>query len=256
MSNLAPSRLPSPADNRRDLAELRADLAAAFRMAAREGMHEGTCNHMSAMVPGEAGRYLMNPRGAHWSLIRASDIIAIDAEGNTLEGNGKPIRSGACIHTQIHIHHPAAQVVLHTHMPWATTLACIKDARLEPVHQNALRFHGRCAYDQEFGGFAVDPAEGQRMAEAMGDKPILFLGNHGVIVVGATVAEAYDDMYYLERACQMQLMAAQCGGETLLIPEAMAELGASQIAQRAEGAALHFAALRQILDRDEPDYAS
>lgn len=251
-----PTKIPATAGNRQDISELRIDLAAAFRLAARFGMHEGTCNHMSAMVPGTDGQYLINARGAHWSLIRASDIIVIDADGDTVEGAGAPIRSGACIHTRIHLHHPDAAVVLHTHMPWATTLACMEGARLEPVHQNAIRFHGRCAYDEDFNGFAVEPAEGERMARAMAGKPVIFLGNHGVIVVGASVAEAFDDLYYLERACQIQVMVMQAGGKALLIPEAMAAKAAAQLSPHAESAALHFTALKRILDREEPDYAS
>lgn len=243
-------------DNRREVIELRRDLAAAFRMAARHGLHEGVCNHFTVMLPGGRDRFLINPKACHWSQMTAGRILTIDDAGNTVEGEGKPSRTGFCIHTRIHLAHPNARVVLHTHMPYATTLAAIDGGRLELVHQNALRFDGRCAYDDGFNGLALATEEGDRMARVMGDKPILFLGNHGVVVVGETVAGAYDDLYYLERACQIQVMAMWTGRPLAHIPEETARATRAQFQSLGENARIHFAALREILDREEPDYTS
>lgn len=241
-------------DNRRDVIELRTDLAAAFRLAVRHGFHEGVCNHFSVML--DRDRFLINPRGVHWSRISASRVLMVDAVGNVIEGDGEPIRSGVCIHTRIHLGHPKARVVLHTHMPYATTLSAIAGGRIEPVHQNALRFVDRCAYDDEFNGLADSPEEGDRMARAMGDKPIMFLGNHGVVVVADTIAKAYDDLYYLERACQIQVMAMSTGRPLKRIPDAIAARGAVQFQSLGDGPEVHFAGLKEVLDREEPDYAS
>jgi ribulose-5-phosphate 4-epimerase/fuculose-1-phosphate aldolase len=238
-----------------DPAELRADLAAVLRMAARLGMHEGICNHFSIMLPGRRDRFLINPKRKHWSLIRASDLLLIDDAGRVLEGEGLPSRSGFCIHTRIHRAHPRATVVLHTHMPYATTLTALAEGRLLPVHQNALRFIDQCAYDDAFNGLALETDEGDRMARVMGDKRVLFLGNHGVIVVGPTVADAFDDLFFLERACQVQVMAMWTGRPLSIISDNVAKATAAQFADRGNGARLHLAAIKEILDHEEPDYA-
>ena len=236
--------------------QLKVDLAAALRMAARYGMHEGVCNHFSAQMPGQPDRFLMNPRGRHWSRMRASDLIVIDAEGNTVEGSGRPLRTGHTIHTRMHMHHPNAPVVFHTHMPYATALTAIQDGRLLPVHQNATRFLGNIAYDRDFNGIAFGTEEGERMAAACGDKRVMFLGNHGVVVIADTVAEAFDDLFFLERACQVQVMGMWTGEPLALIPAEVAEETARQFADRADGARVHFAELKAMLDDEEPDYAS
>lgn len=236
-------------------AQLRVDLAAALRMAARLRMHEGVCNHFSAQMPGHPDRFLMNPRGRHWSRMRASDLIVIDADGNTLEGTGRPLRTGHTIHTRMHMLHPDAPVVLHTHMPYATALAALRDGELLPVHQNSTRFLGNIAYDRAFGGIAFGVEEGERMAKACGDKRVLFLANHGVVVIGDSVADAFDDLFFLERACQVQVMALWTGQPLALIPDEVAAETARQFASRAESARVHFAEVKAILDEEEPEYA-
>lgn len=252
--NVSPSARPASAPAPSP-AELRVDLAAVLRMAARLGMHEGICNHFSIMLPGRRDRFLINPKRKHWSLMRASDLLLIDDEGRVVEGEGVPSRSGFCIHTRIHLAHPRAAVVLHTHMPYATTLTALREGRVLPVHQNSLRFIDQCAYDDGFNGLAFETDEGDRMARAMGDKPVLFLGNHGVVVVGPTVADAFDDLFYLERACQVQVMAMWTGQPLAIISDNVARATAAQFAERSAGARLHLAAIKEILDTEEPDYA-
>ncbi len=234
---------------------LRVDLAAAYRMAARLGMHEGICNHLSVMLPGRRDRFLINPRDRHWSRITASGLLVIDERGETVEGDGVPLRTGPTIHTRIHLEHPRAAVVFHTHMPYATAIACSASGRLLPVHQNAARFLDECAYDDAFTGLAFDMHEGSRMARAMGTKRILFLRHHGVVVVADSVAEAFDDLYYLERACQVQVMANATGGAAVMA-EDVARLTARQFADRRASAERHLVEVKAILDAEEPDYAS
>ncbi len=191
--------------------QARTDLAAALRLAARLGLHEGICNHFSYAVPGGEDRFLLNPFGLHWSEIRAGDLLVVEASGKVLEGGGEAELSAICIHAPLHRRHPRGRCVLHTHMPYATALTAIEDGRLEPVIQNALRFYGDVAYDRDYGGLAQDVDAGERIARAMGDKRVLFMANHGIIVVGDSVAAAFDDLYFLERACQTQVLAMSTG---------------------------------------------
>jgi len=246
--------VPEGSPNTDPMLAARRDLAAALRLAARFGLHEGICNHFSLVVPGTTDRFLINPLGLHWSEIRASDLSVVDQAGSVIEG---PVVEPTAfyIHWRVHRAHDHA-CVLHTHMPYATALTLLDEGRLEPVSQTALKFHGRIAYDDDYRGLALDAAEGDRMAACMGDKPVLFLANHGVIVAGRTVAEAFDDLYYLERAAQGQVLAASQGRPLRRVRQDVIELtGAQMAAEREQAAALHFAALKRILDREAPDYA-
>ncbi len=245
---------PRPDDNRATTIQARIDLAAAFRATARLDLHEGVCNHFSMMLPGR--RFLINPKGTHFAAMTASGLIVIDEHGKTVEGTGRPPTSGFSIHTRIHLNHPAAKVVLHLHPPYATALTAIRNGRLEMIHQNAARFYGQIAYDDHFNGIATAIDEGDRMAAAMAGKPILFLANHGVIVVGDTVAQAFDDFYYLERACQVQLLAMQSGRPLNVMSDAMARATRAQFGDFSVNAELHFDALKDLLDAEEPAYAS
>ena len=164
--------------------------------------------------------------------------------------------SGYCIHTRIHLNHPSAKVVLHLHAPYSTALTAIQGGRLEMVHQNSTRFYGQIAYDDHFNGIAVRTDEGDRMAEAMGGKRIMFMANHGVIVVGDSVAQAFDDFYYLERAAQVQVLAMQTGRPLNVMSDELARLTHEQFGGVTINADLHFTAMKEILDAEEPAYAS
>src|SRR5678815_1864624 len=189
---------------------VRVDLAAAFRLAVRMDLHEGVCNHFSAML--DSKRFLLNSYGLHWSEVTASNLLALDGDGNVLGGDGEYEKTAFYIHSRIHLANPNAACVLHTHMPYATSLTLLEGGRLEMVEQNALRFHDDIAYDDEYNGLVVDNTEGDRLARALGTKRVMFLANHGVIVVGPSVAEAFDLLYYLERACRLQVLARMMGG--------------------------------------------
>jgi ribulose-5-phosphate 4-epimerase/fuculose-1-phosphate aldolase len=235
--------------------EARLDLAAAFRWAARLDFHEGTCNHFSLALPGSADRYLINPHGPHFSEMRASDLLVVDGEGRLVEGR-YPIEATAFfIHSRIHKARPEAACVLHTHMPYATALAVIEGGRLEMCSQNALRFFGRVGYDDDYRGLALDEAEGDRMVRALDANRVLFLQNHGVIVVAPTVAQAFDDLYYLERAAQLQVIAMSTGRSLKLVPDEIAAATCRQMEDHRElYADTHFGALRRMLARDEPEF--
>lgn len=187
------------------------ELAAALRLAERYGLSEGISNHFSYALDDAGERFLLHPFGLHWSEVRASDILTVDGEGRPLDGDGEVETSAFVIHSRVHLASPRARCVLHTHMPYATALTLLEDTRLEPVEQNALRFYGDVAYDGGYAGLALALDEGDRLARALGDKCVLFMANHGVLVVGETIAEAFDALYYLERACQFQVLALSTG---------------------------------------------
>jgi ribulose-5-phosphate 4-epimerase/fuculose-1-phosphate aldolase len=235
--------------------QARIDLAAAFRLAVRMDLHEGVCNHFTLMLP-DGKRFLLNAYGLHWSEVTASNLLALDDKGNVLEGEGEAEKTAFTIHSRIHLANPKAACVLHTHMTYATALTLTEPGRLEMVEQNALRFADDIAYDDTYNGLVVDDAEGDRLARVLGSKRVLFLANHGVIVAGPTVAEAYDLLYYLERACRLQVLARATGLPFRKVrPEVVRETYRMILADTPKYAGAHFAALKRILDREAPDYA-
>lgn len=234
--------------------QARIDLAAALRWAARHGLNEGVCNHFSMAVPGHDDRFLINPQGFHWSEITPADLVMTDPTGRILEGKHAVEPTAFFIHGRIHLGNPKARVVLHTHMPYATALTTLSAGRLEMCTQNAFRYWDRIAYDESYNGIVLDDQEGDRLCRQMGDKEIFFLRNHGVIVAGPTVAQAYDDLYYLERAAMVQVLAMQTGRPLEIIPTQIVERTARQIAGESQQQFLHFEALKRLLDRDEPGW--
>jgi ribulose-5-phosphate 4-epimerase/fuculose-1-phosphate aldolase len=211
------------------------------------------------MLP-DGKRFLLNRYGLHWSEVSASNLLVLDAKGRVLEGEGEFEKTAFTIHSRIHLAHPRAVCVLHTHMPYATTLTLLEGGRLEMVEQNALRFHDDIAYDDTYNGLVVDDAEGDRLARVLGSKRVMFLANHGIIVAGASVAEAFDALYYLERACRLQVLArsmlANAGGKLRAVrPEVVRSACAMMREDAAKYAGAHFSALKRILDREEPDYS-
>jgi ribulose-5-phosphate 4-epimerase/fuculose-1-phosphate aldolase len=241
--------------------QARVDLAAAHRLAEMHGFSEGIFNHFTLAVPGTGDRYLQIPFGLHWSEVTASCLMEVGYDGALLSGAGDIERSGFCIHAPIHRLIPSAACVLHTHMPFASALTRLEEPRIDAIGQTEIAFLDCIAYDNEYTGLALEPAEGERLAAVLGPKnKVLFMANHGVLVVGESVAEAYDRLYYLERACQVQLYAMWTGRKLKHVPPAIVEhtlrqYAASPAYQGKPACDHHFAALKRLLDRREPDYA-
>lgn len=234
----------------------RIDLAAAFRLAVRLDLHEGVCNHFSLMLP-DGKRFLLNRYGLHWSEVSASNLLAVDAGGAVLDGEGEIEKTAFYIHSRIHLANPKAVCVLHTHMPYATAITLTEPGRLEMVEQNALRFLDDIAYDDEYNGLVTDAGEGDRLARVMGARRVIFLANHGVIVAGPSVAEAFDLLYYLERAARLQVLARSTDLPLRRVrPEVARETYRAILADTPKYAGAHFEALKRILDREAPDYKS
>lgn len=229
------------------VARLRADLALALRAAAHHGLSEGVCNHFSVELPDASGRFLLNPRGLLWSEIGADDIVLVDADGTVLAGR-HPVESTAMfIHAAVH-RIAGKACVLHTHMPYATALTLTARRALDTcLSQNAMRFHGRVAADAHYNGLALDAAEGERIAHAMQGADVVFLGNHGVVVCAQRMDHAYDDLYYLERACCVQVLAQSTGQPLLPVARSIAHKVMEQSLSERLQSELFFEALRRKL---------
>ena len=237
--------------------EAKIHLAAAHRLAVLDDLEEGIDTHFTVTLPGRNDRYLILPFGLHWSEARASDMIVFDESGATLEGEGVVELSAQCIHAPIH-RITGARVVLHTHQPWALALNMLKDNRLLPANQTAAFLAHEIAYDDHYEGTADFPSEGERLAAIMGGKTIVFLKNHGVLVTGETVAEAYRRLYKLERVCRTQVLALSTGQPLeILSEEVVAKVLApapDETHSREERDRLFFEAMMRVVDRELPGY--
>lgn len=244
-----------PALDSDEVMQARIDLAACFRFADRFGMHEGICNHFSAMVPGHDDLFLVNPYGYAFREVTASKLLVCDFHGNVVAGDGEPEATAFFIHARVHKNVPRARVAFHTHMPYATALTMVKGEPLVYAGQTALKFYGRTVVDRDYNGLALENAEGDRIAAAVGDADIVFMKHHGVMVLGRTIAEAWDDLYYLERACEVQCLALATGRPIIPVSTAIAEATAKQMRDGdTESSRLHLQSLRRTLDREEPEY--
>lgn len=231
--------------------QARCNMAAAFRIAARENLHEGIDNHFSHAL--DDGTFLINRWGVHWSRMRRSDILRIDHDGNVIDGDGTVEKTAFMIHGAVHRLCPHATTVLHTHMPYATAIACTEGGLDETLSQTSLLFYRKVSYES-FGGFANDRAEGERMASNIGDCTVTMFRNHGVMVMGPTPGIALHDLYFLERACKLQVLAQSTGQPPVRVPDDIAELTARQGDNIDDDKEMYFTAMKKILDQDEPDY--
>ncbi len=235
--------------------QAKVDLTAALRLAARMNLNEGVCNHFSMEKPGNPDQFLINPQGLHWSEVTPTDIVTVDAQGNVVEGRHSVEPTAFYIHSRIHVG-KKKKVVLHTHMPFATALTLLDGAELDILaNQNAMRFYDRIGYDRDYGGVALDTSEGDRITDAMGNADVVFMQHHGVLVCGDNMAYTYDDLYYLERSCMVQVLAQSTGGKLKRVDPAQAKHTADQIEGERQQSTLHFEALKRLLDRDEPGWS-
>ena len=238
-----------------ELSLAKEDLAAAFQMAARQGYDDGIWNHFSLRVPGTRDRFLAKCHGPTFAEVTASTLAIVDLEGTVIEGDGIVEASAFFLHAQIHRAREDAVCALHAHTPYATAVTCLEGGRLRWLHQDSLRFVGRVAYYDDYGGLALAEGEAEKMISALGNADVLFLKNHGVIVLGRSVADAYYSLHYLEVACRRQILALSSGETVADIPLAVAEATSRQFEEeRDESSALHFAALKRELDREHRPY--
>ena len=235
----------------------RVELAAAFRWTARLNMHEAVANHFSLAVNAEGTQFLMNPNQMHFGRIKASDLLLIDADDpETYEGPNAPDPTAWGLHGGVHAACPHARCVMHVHSIFATVLACLQDSRLPPIDQNCCTFFNRVVIDEDYGGLAFED-EGARCAGLLTDpkQKVMVMGSHGVLVIGDTVAETFNRLYYFERAAETYIRALQTGLPLRRISDEIAEKTAQELENYPEQDARHLAELKAILDAEQSDYA-
>jgi ribulose-5-phosphate 4-epimerase/fuculose-1-phosphate aldolase len=237
------------------LTQARIDLAAALRWSARLNYQQGVCNHYSVLAPGSEDLFLVNPEGLFWSEVTASSLLLCDLDGKIVEGAGTVEVSAFSLHAPIHRHNKNARAVLHTHSPYATALCLLENGVVEPVFLAGLQFFGKIAYDEDCQGAAFSSREGDREAAILGDNNVLMMRNHGPIVVGPTVAAAFDRLYYLEETCHRQMLAMSARRPLRLVPAAIAHELAEKTPIFDAYAEKHLNAIKRVLDREEPEYA-
>jgi ribulose-5-phosphate 4-epimerase/fuculose-1-phosphate aldolase len=235
--------------------QARIDLAAAHRLAVMQGFSEGIFNHLTLAVPGRTDSFYINPFGLHWSEVTASNLITVSYDGKVLEGDGEVERSAFCIHAPIHRLNRKHAAVLHTHMPYASALTRLDEPQIQAIGQTEIGFLDEIAYDDQYTGLAYDPAEGERLSGVLGDKSILFMANHGVLVCGDSIANVFDDLYYLERAAMVQVLAQSTGGKLRILTDEVAAQTAAQHAQERQQSALFLEALKRRLDTSDPGWS-
>lgn len=239
-----------------DEQQLRIDLAAAFRIVAKAGLHEAVANHFSAAVSTDGRKFLMNPKWRHFSRIKASDLVLFDADDP--DGAERPDVDPTAwsIHGQMHKLMPQARVVMHLHPPFATTIATLADPDIKPIDQNTARYFNRVAVDTCYGGMADSEQEGARIAGLLGNKSRLLMGNHGVLITANTVGEAFDDIYTIERACQVLVQAYSTSRPLNVLPDDVAERTAQDWEKISDFSITHFEEMKRILDTEDPSYAN
>jgi ribulose-5-phosphate 4-epimerase/fuculose-1-phosphate aldolase len=236
----------------------RVDLAAAFRWTSRLNMHEGVANHFSFAINDNGTQFLMNPNQMHFSRVKASDMIVVDAnDPETLSGPNAPDPTAWGLHGGIHRHCPHARCAMHVHSIHATVLATLKDRRLLPIDQNCATFFNRYVIDDHYGGLAFEE-EGERCAGLLSDpkQKVMIMGNHGIMIIGATVAETFNRLYYFERAAETYIRALQTGQPLRVLSDEIAEKTAQELEDYPEQDERHLSELKAILDDEGSNYAA
>ena len=236
----------------------RIDLAAALRWAARLNLHEAVANHFSLAVDAKGRRFLMNPNQRHFSLIKASELLLLDADdSSTMEQPDAPDITAWGLHAAIHRQCPHARCVMHLHPIFSTVLASLADSTMLPIDQNTAMFFNRVIIDDSFGGLATE-AEGERCARLLNDpaKKVMLMGNHGVLVIGDTVADTFNRLFYFERAAQTYVRALETGRELRVLSDEIAEKTARELEDYPDQADRHLSELKTILNKEGDDYAN
>jgi ribulose-5-phosphate 4-epimerase/fuculose-1-phosphate aldolase len=236
----------------------RVDMATAFRWTARFNMHEGVANHFSLAVSEDGTKFLMNPNQKHFARIKASDLLFLDAnDPTTMEAPNAPDPTAWGLHGSIHRLCPHARCIMHVHSVHATVLACLADSTLPPIDQNSAIFFNRIVIDGAFGGLAFED-EGLRCAGMLSDpkKKVMIMGNHGVLVIGDTVADTFNRLYYFERASETYIRALQTGQPLRILPDEIAEKTAQELEDYPDQSQGHLTELKAILDENGSNYAS
>ncbi len=221
-------------------------LASAHRIAVVDGLSEGTWNHFSLML--DETRMLITPTDVHWSQITPESLVVVSDEEEA-RSLGMQFYIGYRIHAPLHAARPDAAAALHAHPPYATALSTLEDNRLLPTSQMSVAFHDRIAYNEKYDLCDGPQAQGEEIAAALGDKDVLMLRGHGVVVVAPTVEVAYGELFTLELACRTQMLALASGREIRVFDAAeAARLGGSPASE--DEARRHFQAMGRLVALD------
>ena len=236
--------------------EILNDLAAAFRWAAKLNMHEGVANHFSVCVPGSNEDFYVNGSGMHFSTIKASDMVLVEQRNiEKLKNNPSIVDPTAInIHGTIHKKVPHAKCILHVHSKYATALSALKDPTLPPIDQNSMRFYNRVAIFSDYGGLGFEE-ESNKMVTCIGNKRVMLMANHGILTIGQTVAQAFDELFYFEKACETYITALSTQKELKIVNDEVAEKTAQEWENYSTNLGdLHLKAIRSILDKEDSSY--
>ena len=234
--------------------QIRIDLAASLRLSAKLGMHEAVANHFSAAVSEDGKMFLLNPKWVHFSKVKASDLILVNADDPTSFEKGKIDSTAWSIHGQIHKLRPDIKVIMHLHPIYATSLSCLKNPTLLPVEQNSARYFNRVSYDNHYGGMADHVAEGARLAHLLQDNTRLMMGNHGILIASHDIGVAFDDIYTFERASQILIHAYSTGQALNVLADDVAEKTAQDWEKIEDFSIAHFEEMKALLAAEDPSF--
>ncbi len=240
--------------------QLRCDLAALYRLVAHHRWTDFIYTHISARLPGAEHHFLINKYGVNFHQMRASDLVKIDLAGNVVEegeARSKPVNAaGFTIHSAIHMARPDLICVVHTHTAAGIAVSAQKHGLL-PISQHALKFYGRLGY-HGYEGIALDLDERERLVKDLGPHKAMVLRNHGLLMCGTSIPDAFMTTYMLERACQAQVAALAGGSELIIPPEEVCRFTSEQFrdTEDDEHYAMVWQAALDLIEHDTPDYRS
>ena len=237
--------------------KMRLDLAVCYRLADVFGFSDIVWNHITAKVPG-CERFLINRFGLRFDEVTASNLVTIDLDGKVTDPGAATSEedinvTGFIIHGAIHAARPDIHCIMHSHPPAGLAVSVLKSG-LIPMIQDAMPFHGQVAY-HDYEGLSTDTAEQQRLAANLGDKKVMIMRNHGLLTCGETVGEAFMLMYYLERACKVQMQVLASGQDYELPAPEVCEQVSQQYLQFPYGK-YEWPALVRLIEKNSPDYSS
>jgi len=234
--------------------QARIDLAAAFRIVAHLGMHEAVANHFSAAVSADGKQFLLNPKWVHFSRIKASDLLLLNADDTSNKDRPDVDATAWSIHGQLHQRLPHVRVAMHLHPVYATAVSAMANPQILPIDQNTARYFNRVSIDSMFGGMADTEAEGARLAGLLRNNSRLMMGNHGVLVASTDIGLAFDDIWTLERACQILVTALSTGQPLNVLSDDVAEKTAQDWEKIPDFSRKHFEEMKALMIQKDPSF--